>query len=56
MIDIEQINPGKLIQMIDEGIAKRDSIKAQIAQKLPELKMKSKDNARLVHELLVSEI
>ena len=52
MIDIEQINPGKLIQMIDEGIAKRDSIKAQIAKKLPELKAKSKDNARLVHELL----
>lgn len=52
VIDIEQIDPGRLIQMVDERIAKRDSIKAQIAQKLPELKMKSKDNARLVHELL----
>jgi colanic acid/amylovoran biosynthesis protein len=52
VIDIEQINPERLIQMVDEGIEKRDSIKSQISKKLPELKVKSKDNARLVHELL----
>jgi polysaccharide pyruvyl transferase WcaK-like protein len=55
VIDIEQINPERLIQMVDQGIEKRDSIKRQIAQRLPELKAKSKDNARLVHELLVGE-
>ena len=55
VIDIEQINPERLIEMVDRGIEKRDSIKAQIAQKLPELKSKSKDNARLVQELLVDE-
>jgi hypothetical protein len=38
--------------MVDEGIEKRELIKSQISKKLPELKVKSKDNARLVHELL----
>ena len=52
VIDIEQINPERLIQMVDEGIEKRELIKSQISKKLPELKRKSKDNARLVHELL----
>lgn len=52
VIDIEQINSERLIQIVDKGIEKRDSIKSQIAIKLPELKMKSKDNARLIHELL----
>jgi colanic acid/amylovoran biosynthesis protein len=52
VIDIEQINPERLIQMVDEGIEKRELIKSQISKKLPELKVKSKDNARLVHELL----
>jgi len=56
VIDIEQINSERLIRMVDQGIENRDSIRSQIAQKLPELKRKSKDNARLVHELLVGEI
>lgn len=56
VIDIEQINPERLIPTVDQGIEKRDSIKSQIAKKLPELKAKSKDNARLVHELLVNEV
>lgn len=56
VIDIEQINPERLVQMVDQGTENRDSIKNQIAQKLPELKAKSKDNTRLVHELLVGEI
>jgi len=56
VVNIEQINSERLIQMVDKAIEKRDSIKSQITKNLPELKKKSKDNARLVHELLVDEI
>jgi hypothetical protein len=42
--------------MVDKGIENRDSVKTQIAQRLPELKDKSKENARLVHSLLAGRI
>jgi len=55
VIDIEEIDSERLIKMVDRAIQKRDSIKGQIAKKLPELKKKSKDNASLVHELWINE-
>ncbi len=51
VVDIEEINSERLIQMVDKAIENRDLIKSQIAKKLSELKRKSKHNARLVHEL-----
>jgi colanic acid/amylovoran biosynthesis protein len=56
VIDIEQIDSEGLIQMVDKGIENRDSVKTQIAQRLPELKEKSTENARLVHSLLAGRI
>ncbi|HEX3033962.1 MAG TPA: polysaccharide pyruvyl transferase family protein [Thermodesulfobacteriota bacterium] len=54
VMDIEQISSEGLIRMVDKAIEKRDLIKSQIAKKLPELKKRSKDNARLVHELFLN--
>ena len=52
LINIEEINPRRLIEIVDKAIEKKDLIKSQIVKNLPELKNKSKDNARLVYALL----
>jgi colanic acid/amylovoran biosynthesis protein len=56
VIDIEEIKPETLVQTVDRAIEKRELIKVIIAKKLPELKKRSKDNARLVYELFTNGI
>lgn len=52
VLDINNINPESLIDLVEKTIINKTFIQQQIIKKLPELRLQADNNAKLVYELL----